>query len=84
MYNLRPGRSTDVNPEYIESEPLTSQVGNEFRCMDKNELMAIIKKILQIGPFSYLCIADPLRCILANFNRHSQYLARHGWIHWKL
>ena len=55
MDNLRPTRPTDVNTEYIESEPLTSQVVNEFRSVDETELMEIIKKTL---PKS--CKLDPL------------------------
>ena len=47
MDNLRPTRPTDVNPEYIESEPLTSQVVNEFKHVDETDLMEIIKKTLQ-------------------------------------
>ena len=74
MDNLRSTRPTDVNPEYIESKPLTPQVVNEFRCVDEAELMEDHQKdrtkILWIGSPSYLCIADPLGCILANFNRH--------------
>ena len=34
MDNLRPNRPTDMNPEYIESEPLTSLVVNEFKHVD--------------------------------------------------
>ena len=55
MDNLRPTRPTEVNPEYIKSEPLTSQVVDEFRHMDETELMEIIKKTL---PKS--CELDPL------------------------
>ena len=46
MDNLRSTRPTDVNPEYIESKPLTLQVVNEFRCVDETKLMEIIKKTL--------------------------------------
>ena len=46
MDNLRPTKPTDVNPEYIESKPLTPQVVNEFRCLEEAELMEIIKKTL--------------------------------------
>ena len=47
MDNLNPTRPADVNPEFIESEPLTYQVVNEFRHVDEIELMEIIKKTLQ-------------------------------------
>ena len=46
MDNLRPTKPTDVNPEYIESKPLTPQAVNESRCVDEAKLMEIIKKIL--------------------------------------
>ena len=46
MNNLRPTRPADVNPEYIESKPLTPHVVNEFRCVDEAKLMEIIKKLL--------------------------------------
>ena len=55
MDNLRLTRPTDVNPEYIESEPLTSQVLNEFKHVDETELMEIIKKTLP-----KFCELDPL------------------------
>ena len=55
MDNLRSTRPTDVNPEYIESKPLTPQVVNKFRCVDEAKLMEIIKKTL---PKS--CELDPL------------------------
>ena len=44
-----------MNLEFIESESLTYQVVNEFRCVDEIELMEIIKKTL---PKS--CELDPL------------------------
>ena len=44
-----------MNPEYIQSESLTPQVVNEFRCVNKAELKKIIKKTL---PKS--CELDPL------------------------
>ena len=46
MDNLNTTRPTDVNLEFIESEPLTYKGVNEFRCVDKIELMEIIKKTL--------------------------------------
>ena len=55
MDNLNPTRPTDVNVEFIESEPLTYQVVNEFRHVDEIELMEIIKKT-----FPKSCKLDPL------------------------
>ena len=86
MDNLSPTRPTDVNPEYIESEPLTYQVGNKFRHIDEIELMEIIKKTLpkscELDPFPISVLLTHLDAFLPTLT-DSQYLTGHRWIHWK-